>query len=112
MRQTGCGKASFVQSLGKNKIFGDGLKGVDSVSIITLTTIWQYDFDVLIETSQNDIFDDEQNDTVSNESKNTCLTIDCRKSGPPNYRTNADNNFEQFCFYGQKKKKIDFLKNF
>ena len=24
--QTGCGKTSFVQSLGKSKIFGDGLK--------------------------------------------------------------------------------------
>ena len=25
----GCGKKSFAKSLGKNKIFGDGLEGVD-----------------------------------------------------------------------------------
>ena len=36
--------------------------------------------------------------------KNLCLTIDCRKSGLVNYRTNADSNFEQFCYYGQNKK--------
>ena len=35
--QTGCGKTSFVQSLGKNKIFGDGLTGVNWVSKINLT---------------------------------------------------------------------------
>ena len=35
--QTGCGKTSFVQSLGKNKIFGDGLKGGDWVSKFNLT---------------------------------------------------------------------------
>ena len=35
--QTGCGKTSFVQSLGKNKIFGDGLIGVNWVSKINLT---------------------------------------------------------------------------
>ena len=34
--QTGCGKTSFVQSLGKNKIFGDRLKSVDWVSKINL----------------------------------------------------------------------------
>ena len=32
--QTGCGKISFVQSLGKNKIFGSDLLSVDWVSII------------------------------------------------------------------------------
>ena len=35
--QTGCGKASFVKSLGKNKMFGDGLLSVDWVSKINLT---------------------------------------------------------------------------
>ena len=28
--------------------------------------------------------------SLSSESKNTCLTIDCRKSGPPKYRTSAN----------------------
>ena len=32
------------------------------------------------------------------------MTIDCRKSGPAKYRTDADSNFEQFCYYGQNKK--------
>ena len=41
--------------------------------------------------------------SLSNESKNSCLTIDCRKSGPAKYRTNADSNFEQFCYYCQNK---------
>ena len=31
------------------------------------------------------------------------MTIDCRKSGPVKYKTNADSNFEQFCYYGQNK---------
>lgn len=35
--QTGYGKTSFVQSLGKNKIFGDGLKDGDWVSKFNLT---------------------------------------------------------------------------
>ena len=35
--QIGCGKTSFVQSLGKNKIFGSDLLGVDWVSKINLT---------------------------------------------------------------------------
>ena len=35
--QTGCGKTSFVQSLGKNKIFGSNLLSVDWVSKINLT---------------------------------------------------------------------------
>ena len=42
--------------------------------------------------------------SLSNESKNSCSTIDCRKSGPAKYRTNADSNFEKFCYYGQNKK--------
>ena len=36
--------------------------------------------------------------SLSNEPKNSCLTIDREKSGPARYRTNADNNFEQFCY--------------
>ena len=35
--QTGCGKTSFVQSLSKNKIFGDDSLTVDWVSKINLT---------------------------------------------------------------------------
>ena len=42
--------------------------------------------------------------SLSNESKNSCLTIDCKKSGPTKYRTNADSNFEQLCYYGQNRK--------
>ena len=38
------------------------------------------------------------------ELKNSCLTIDYRKSGPAKYRTRADNNFEQICYHGQNKK--------
>ena len=34
---TTCGKISFVQGLGKNKMFGDGLKSIDWVSKINLT---------------------------------------------------------------------------
>ena len=32
------------------------------------------------------------------------MTIDCRKSGPEKYRTDADSNFEPFCHYKQNKK--------
>ena len=32
------------------------------------------------------------------------MTIDCRKSGPSKYRTEADNNVRQACFLSQKKK--------
>ena len=32
------------------------------------------------------------------------MTIDCRRSGPAKYRTNADSNFEPFFYYGQDKK--------
>ena len=42
--------------------------------------------------------------SLSNESKNSCLIIDCRKSGPAKYRTHTDNNFDQICYYGQNKK--------
>ena len=42
--------------------------------------------------------------SLSNESKYFCSTIYCRKSDPAKYRTNADGNFEQFCYYGQNKK--------
>ena len=42
--------------------------------------------------------------SLSNESKYSCLTIDCRKSGASKYRTDADSNFEQFCYYGQNRK--------
>ena len=48
--------------------------------------------------------------SLSSESKNSCLTIDCRKSGPIKYRTIADSNFEQFCYYGQNKKDRIFNK--
>ena len=36
LEQTGCGKTIFVQSLGKNKIFGSNLLSVDWVSKINL----------------------------------------------------------------------------
>ena len=32
------------------------------------------------------------------------MNIDCRKSGLAKYKTHADNNFEQFCYYDQIKK--------
>ena len=42
--------------------------------------------------------------SLSNESKNSSLTIGCRKAGPAKYRAHADNNFEQICYYDQNKK--------
>ena len=42
---------------------------------------------------------------------NSCLIIDCRKSGPPKHTTKAEDKFEQFCFYG-KTKKISCTLNF
>ena len=33
-----------------------------------------------------------------------CLTTDCGKSGPAKYRTRADGNVQQTCFFSQKKK--------
>ena len=41
--------------------------------------------------------------SLSHESKYSCLTIDCIKSGPAKYRTKADNNFEQFCHFYQNE---------
>ena len=32
------------------------------------------------------------------------MTTDCRNAGPVKYRTNADNNFEQYRYYGQNKR--------
>ena len=32
------------------------------------------------------------------------MTIDCGKSGPSKYGTEADNNVQQTCFFSQKKK--------
>ena len=32
------------------------------------------------------------------------MTVDCRKSVPTKYRTKANSNFEQFCYYGQSKR--------
>ena len=43
--QTGCGKTSFEQNLGKNKIFGEGLLRVDWVSKIDLTKEREDKFD-------------------------------------------------------------------
>ena len=48
--------------------------------------------------------------SLSNESKYSCLTIDCRKSGLAKYRTEANSNFEQFCYYEQSKKERLFKK--
>ena len=48
---------------------------------------------------------------ISNDHKNSCLTIDCRNPSPAKYTTNSDNDFEQFCYYAQKKK-IDFTISF
>ena len=50
--------------------------------------------------------------SFSNESKYSCLTIDCRKSGPAKYRTDVDSNFEQFCYYGQNKKEDRLFNKF
>ena len=41
---------------------------------------------------------------IANRKDYSCLTIDCGKSGPPKYRTEADNNVRQTCFFSQKKK--------
>ena len=47
--------------------------------------------------------------SLSNESK-YFLTIDCRKSCPEKYRTEANSNSEQFCYYGESKKERLFDK--
>ena len=41
---------------------------------------------------------------IANQKDYACLTIDCGKSGPAKYRTQADNNIQQTCFFSQKKK--------
>ena len=41
---------------------------------------------------------------IANRKYYSCLTIDCGKSGPLKYRTEADNNVQQTCFFSQKKK--------
>ena len=41
---------------------------------------------------------------IAYEKKYSCRTIDCTKSGPTKYRTDAENNLEQTCYYAQKKK--------
>ena len=41
--------------------------------------------------------------SLSNQSKNTCLTIDCRKSGLSKYRTSPEKISEQFCNYEQNR---------
>ena len=48
--------------------------------------------------------------SLSNESKYSCLTIDSSKAGHAKYRTNASSIFEQFCYFGQNKKKRLFNK--
>ena len=41
---------------------------------------------------------------ITNRKDYSCLTIDYRKSGSSKYRTEADNNVRQICFFSQKKK--------
>ena len=41
---------------------------------------------------------------IANRKDYSCLTIDCGKSGPSKYGTEADNNVQQTCFFSQKKK--------
>ena len=41
---------------------------------------------------------------IANRKDYSCLTIDCGKSGPSKYRTEAENNVRQTCFFSQKKK--------
>ena len=41
---------------------------------------------------------------IANRKDYSCLTIDCGKGGPSIYRTEADNNVQQTCFFSQKKK--------
>ena len=45
-----------------------------------------------------------------NESKYSCLTIDCRKTGPAKYRSNANSNFKRFFYFSQNKKERLFNK--
>ena len=48
--QTGSGKTSFVQSLDKNKIFGDRLISVDWVSKINLTKVEKMKLENVLDT--------------------------------------------------------------
>ena len=41
---------------------------------------------------------------IANRKDYSCLTIDCGKSGPSKYGTEADNNVRQTCFFSQKKR--------
>ena len=90
--QTGCQKTSFVQSLGKSKIFGDGLISVDWASKINLTKnredeireCFRYtnlefhypddlpDINLLIETFRKDTPDDDNQETKENNDDNNC----------------------------------------
>ena len=45
-----------------------------------------------------------------NESKYSCLTIDCRKTGPAKYTSNANSNFKRFFYFSQNKKERLFNK--
>ena len=90
--QTGCRKTSFVQSLSKNKIFGDVLISADWVSKIKLTKsrenkfreCFSYtnvefhfpddspDFNLLIETFQKVTLEDDNQETKENNDDNNC----------------------------------------
>ena len=83
---------NFLQILGKNKIFGDGLKSVDWLSKINLaksredeirecftytTTQFHYpdnlpDFDMLLETFQKDTLDNEDKQKTTDKDGNNC----------------------------------------
>ena len=39
---------------------------------------------------------------IANKKDHSCFTIDCGKSGPAKYRTQAENNIQQICFFSQK----------
>ena len=41
---------------------------------------------------------------IANKKDYSCLMVDCSKSGPSKYRTEADNNVQYTCFFSQKKK--------
>ena len=88
--QTGCGKTSFVQSLGKNKMFSDGLLSVDWVSKINLTKAREDEIkkcfeytkiefhypndtnklDLIIVTFKKDSFDQDNEETNNNFNRN------------------------------------------
>ena len=125
--QTGCGKTSFVQSLGRNKIFGDSLRDVDWVSKIILTksredeirdcfdyTMLEFhypddlsDFDILIETFQKDTLN-EQDDTVDKEQNNCSIFREKKKfdrlivMDDVSGLADKSNNFSNFLKVSQK----------